>query len=77
MAYSITDECISCAACIHECPNEAIFENDDMRYEINHEKCTECFGLFNEPQCVNVCPVEGAIVRYKNATTSATIFKMA
>jgi ferredoxin len=27
MALYITDECISCSACLPECPNEAIFEN--------------------------------------------------
>lgn len=26
MALLITDECISCGACLPECPNEAIFE---------------------------------------------------
>jgi ferredoxin len=27
-------------------------------YEIDPNKCTECIGHFNEPQCVVVCPVE-------------------
>lgn len=27
-------------------------------YEINPEKCTECVGHFEEPQCQVVCPVE-------------------
>jgi ferredoxin len=27
-------------------------------YEINPDKCTECEGHFDEPQCVVVCPVE-------------------
>jgi ferredoxin len=26
-------------------------------YEINPDKCTECVGHFEEPQCVQVCPV--------------------
>ena len=26
MALLITEECISCGACLPECPNEAIFE---------------------------------------------------
>ena len=26
-------------------------------YEINPAKCTECVGHFDEPQCVQVCPV--------------------
>ena len=30
MALLITDECISCGACLPECPNEAIFETRAM-----------------------------------------------
>ncbi|RYG10582.1 MAG: YfhL family 4Fe-4S dicluster ferredoxin, partial [Burkholderiales bacterium] len=26
-------------------------------YEIDPSKCTECVGHFDEPQCVQVCPV--------------------
>ena len=26
-------------------------------YQINPDKCTECVGHFDEPQCVQVCPV--------------------
>lgn len=27
-------------------------------YEINPDKCTECVGHFDLPQCQEVCPVE-------------------
>ena len=27
-------------------------------YVIDPNKCTECVGHFDEPQCVTVCPVE-------------------
>jgi len=27
-------------------------------YVIDPKKCTECVGHFDEPQCVQVCPVE-------------------
>ena len=27
-------------------------------YEIDPSKCTECVGFFDEPQCVEVCPVD-------------------
>ena len=27
-------------------------------YVIDHQRCTECVGHFDEPQCVQVCPVE-------------------
>jgi ferredoxin len=26
-------------------------------YQIDPNKCTECVGHFNEPQCQQVCPV--------------------
>ncbi|MDX8390538.1 MAG: YfhL family 4Fe-4S dicluster ferredoxin [Mariprofundaceae bacterium] len=57
MALMITDECINCAVCEPECPNEAIFEGDDI-FEIDPNKCTECVGHFDEPQCRMVCPVD-------------------
>ncbi len=56
MALMITDECIACGACISECPNEAISEGEP--YVINPDLCTECVGFFDEPQCVEVCPVD-------------------
>jgi ferredoxin len=57
MALMITDECINCAACEPECPNEAIKEGDDT-YKIDASKCTECVGHFAEYQCAAVCPVD-------------------
>jgi ferredoxin len=53
----ITDECINCDVCEPECPNEAIFQGEEI-YEIDAEKCTECIGHFDNPQCQEVCPVE-------------------
>lgn len=57
MALKITDECINCAACEPECPTEAISEGDEY-YVIDPDKCVECEGHFDEPQCISVCPVE-------------------
>ena len=57
MALLITDECINCDVCEPECPNEAIYQGDEI-YEIDFDKCTECVGHYDEPQCVEVCPVE-------------------
>jgi ferredoxin len=57
MALMITDECINCDVCEPECPNEAISPGDEI-YEINPERCTECVGHFETPQCLEVCPVE-------------------
>ncbi|UCE21219.1 MAG: YfhL family 4Fe-4S dicluster ferredoxin [Candidatus Aminicenantes bacterium] len=60
MALKITEECINCAACEPECPNDAITMGDEI-YEIDHEKCTECVGHFDESQCVAVCPVDACV----------------
>ncbi len=57
MALTITDECISCGACEPECPTESITEGDEI-FEINPSTCVECVGHFDEPQCVEVCPVD-------------------
>ena len=56
MALTITDECINCDVCEPECPNQAI-SMGPLFYEITPSKCTECVGHFDEPQCVQVCPV--------------------
>ncbi len=56
MALMITDECINCDVCEPECPNQAISMGDEF-YVIAPDKCTECVGHFDEPQCVQVCPV--------------------
>ena len=50
MAYKITDACISCGACVEECPVEAIKEGDD-KYEIDADLCIECGA------CEGACPV--------------------
>lgn len=57
MALMITDECINCDVCEAECPNDAIYQGPDI-YIIKAEKCTECVGHFDKPQCREVCPVD-------------------
>lgn len=54
MAYVITDECISCAACVSECPTEAISEGDD-KFVIDADTCIDCGA------CSDTCPT-GAII---------------
>lgn len=49
MPHRITDECLACAACIDECPEEAISEGDPI-YVIDPELCTDC------GTCVDSCP---------------------
>jgi ferredoxin len=57
MALMITDECINCDVCEPECPNDAISAGEEI-YVIDSQKCTECVGHFEEPQCRRVCPVD-------------------
>ena len=61
MALIITDECINCDVCEPACPNDAIRQGIDI-YEINPDRCTECKGHFDEPQCQEICPVECILV---------------
>ncbi|MFM9835877.1 MAG: YfhL family 4Fe-4S dicluster ferredoxin [Methylophilaceae bacterium] len=57
MSLMITDECINCDVCEPVCPNEAIYQGQEI-YEINPDLCTECVGHFDKPQCVEVCPID-------------------
>ncbi|MFP3873682.1 MAG: YfhL family 4Fe-4S dicluster ferredoxin [Thiohalophilus sp.] len=68
MSLLITDECINCDVCEPECPNTAIYQGDEI-YEIDPSLCTECVGHFDEPQCIEVCPVDCIIVDPDNEET--------
>ena len=57
MALMITDECINCDVCEPECPNDAISMGSEV-YVIDPDKCTECVGHYDVPQCRQVCPVD-------------------
>ncbi len=57
MALLINEDCVNCGVCEPECPNEAISEGDDI-FVIEWERCTECVGWYEDPQCVEVCPVD-------------------
>ena len=57
MALMINDECTSCGLCVDECLTNAISESNQI-YDINSDKCTECKGFYDEPQCVKVCPAD-------------------
>lgn len=66
------DECIDCAACVEPCSNKAIYAGgekfelsgathnalSDSHYYIVPDKCTECIGFHDEPQCIPNCPVD-------------------
>ena len=106
MAIKITEDCINCGACEPECPNNAIYEADevwkysdgtslsgntqtplgksinaddenesvsDEYYFIVTDKCTECKGFFDEPQCAAVCPVDCCVPDDNNVETDETL----
>jgi len=67
MAVRITDLCISCDACLGECPTESIVDDDDNPtgedyYYVHPETCTECVGDHDTPACQAACPTDGCIV---------------
>lgn len=51
MAYYINDDCISCGACVPECPTDCISEGD-TKYVIDAEQCIDCGS------CAAVCPTD-------------------
>jgi ferredoxin len=53
MAYTISENCISCGACASDCPADAISEGAD-RYVIDPDTCLDCGA------CAASCPT-GAI----------------
>ncbi|HEY6793999.1 MAG TPA: 4Fe-4S binding protein [Kineosporiaceae bacterium] len=61
MPNLITEDCVSCGICEPECPNEAISQGDEF-YVIDADMCNECADDGGEPHCLDVCPVDGAVV---------------
>ena len=49
-----SDDCISCGACVSECPNNAISESSGTS-EVDADKCDNCNG---SPACQEICPVD-------------------
>ncbi|WED24089.1 4Fe-4S binding protein [Vibrio sp. JC009] len=64
MKYAITDKCTGCHACQTVCPNNAVYKNPEAeKFFLIHEKrCNGCEGIYDEPQCASICPIEEAIV---------------
>lgn len=66
MAVIIDDKCITCDACLQNCPVNAIVDDSnnptgEKRYYVQPEKCVECVDLFDDPQCAAICPSIGCI----------------
>jgi ferredoxin len=73
MSLIITDECINCDVCEPECPNNAISQGEEI-YVIDPQKCTECVGHYDTPQCVEVCPVDCIPKDTANVETSEALW---
>ena len=61
MSYEIIESCVNCWACEPLCPSNAIYEARP-HFLIDAKQCTECEGDHADPQCVSICPIEGAIL---------------
>jgi ferredoxin len=72
----VTEDCINCAACISECPNEAIAERDDT-YVIDPERCTECVGFEQEEACKIVCPADCCVPDPDNLEPESVLLERA
>ncbi len=66
MSVIIDDTCITCDACLQNCPVNAIVDDSENptgenRYYVQPEKCIECVGVYDDPQCAAICPSIGCI----------------
>ena len=78
MAVIITDTCISCDACLDECPTESIVDNDENPtgediYYVDPETCDECTAAGTIPACAEACPTEECIVWGENPVTEGAV----
>lgn len=72
MALKILDTCVNCDVCEPVCPNQAISLGEEY-YVIDPGRCTECVGHYDEPQCVEVCPVECILVDPEHEESPETL----
>jgi len=61
VSYEIIETCVNCWACEPLCPSRAIYQTRP-HCNIDAKKCTGCDGDYADPQCVSICPIEGAIL---------------
>ena len=68
----ITEDCINCKACDTICPTNAIYPGGKdyqlknikykapvkEHYYIVQDKCNFCEGVYEEPECANICPMD-------------------
>lgn len=56
-------QCWDCATCVVECRDDAVFVNEEQRYQIDGEKCIRC------ARCFKGCPVN-AIEKVSNQASA-------
>lgn len=66
MSVIIDESCITCDACLQNCPVNAIVDDmsnptGESRYYVQPDKCVECVDHFEDPQCAAICPSIGCI----------------
>lgn len=66
MSVIINDTCITCDACLQQCPVNAILDDQNnptgkKQYYVQPDKCVECVGIYDDPQCAAICPSIGCI----------------
>lgn len=69
MAYEIIAACVNCWACEPRCPSRAIHAAAP-HFRIDASWCGECDGDYAFPQCVSICPIEGAILDASGAAAN-------
>jgi len=74
MALKIVDDCINCDVCEPACPNQAIYQGEEI-FEIDPALCTECVGHFDEPECVAICPVDCIILDPQHAESAEALLE--
>ncbi len=55
MAYTISDKCVGCGACVRICPTAAISGEKKEKHIINPDACIECGA------CGRLCPQGGVL----------------
>ena len=76
MSTIITADCINCAACETECPNDAITRGEDI-FVIDAALCTECVGFHAAEACQAVCPVECCVADPDNQEGEDVLYQRA
>ena len=76
MSTIITADCINCAACEPECPNEAISQGEEV-FVIDATLCTECVGFHGAEACQAVCPVECCVTDAEHQEPEEVLYERA